>query len=150
MKCKIEIEVEAMNLAEVINVLTNFSGVNLVDGEKNLTSNEQVSIVKDTSSVEQFNGTNLGSDLIQDLAANTYTPAPASASPVTQTVLPTAEAEKYTIEQIAKGLTTLRDLKGLDEVKAILKQFNAVALAAVPEDKYNEIVAILNEKGVKV
>lgn len=73
-----------------------------------------------------------------------------SAPIVPDAVLPTAEAEKYSFEQIARAMVILRDTKGVDELKAILVHFNANALTAIPEDRYNELVTILNEKGVKV
>ena len=74
----------------------------------------------------------------------------ASAPVIPDAVLPTAEAEKYSFEQIARAMVILRDTKGVDELKSILVHFNANALTAIPEDRYNELVTILNEKGVKV
>lgn len=68
----------------------------------------------------------------------------------TMTVLPTAEARCYTTDEIAKAMVQLRDLKGVEEVKAILSQFGVNALTAIPVEKYNELVTILNTKGVKV
>lgn len=66
------------------------------------------------------------------------------------TVLPTAAAKEYTRDEIARALVQLRDLKGLPELMSVLSHFSVNNLMAIPTEKYNELVAILNEKGVKV
>lgn len=66
------------------------------------------------------------------------------------TVLPTAAAKEYTRDEIARALVQLRDLKGLPELMSVLSHFGVNNLMAIPTEKYNELVAILNEKGVKV
>lgn len=65
-------------------------------------------------------------------------------------VLPTAAAKEYTRDEIARALVQLRDLKGLPELMSVLSHFGVNNLMAIPVEKYNELVAILNEKGVKV
>lgn len=67
-----------------------------------------------------------------------------------QTVLPTATAKEYTRDEIARAMVQLRDLKGVSELMAVLNHFGVNNLMAIPGEKYNELVAILNEKGVKV
>lgn len=66
------------------------------------------------------------------------------------TVLPTAEAKGYSFEEIAKAMVQLRDSKGSDELMGVLTHFGVKALTEIPKDKYNELVTILNEKGVKI
>lgn len=66
------------------------------------------------------------------------------------TVLPTSAAKEYTRDEIARALVQLRDLKGLPELMSVLSHFGVNNLMAIPTEKYNELVAILNEKGVKV
>lgn len=73
-----------------------------------------------------------------------------SNSTVLPTVLPTAAAKEYTRDEIARALVQLRDLKGLPELMSVLSHFGVNNLMAIPTEKYNELVAILNEKGVKV
>lgn len=67
-----------------------------------------------------------------------------------QTVLPTAMAKEYSREEIARAMVQLRDLKGVSALMEVLKHFGVDNLMAIPSEKYNELVAILNEKGVKV
>lgn len=71
-------------------------------------------------------------------------------APAVQTVLPTSEANAYSQEEIARAMVQLRDLKGVQVVLEVLNRFGVNNLMAVPHDRYNELVAILNEKGVKV
>lgn len=66
------------------------------------------------------------------------------------TVLPTSAAKEYTRDEIARALVQLRDLKGLPELMSVLSHFGVNNLMAIPTEKYNELVTILNEKGVKV
>lgn len=67
-----------------------------------------------------------------------------------QTILPTATAKEYSREEIARAMVQLRDLNGVPALMEVLKHFGVDNLMAVPSEKYNELVAILNEKGVKV
>lgn len=67
-----------------------------------------------------------------------------------QTVLPTATAKEYSREEIARAMVQLRDLNGVSVLMEVLKHFGVDNLMAIPSEKYNELVAILNEKGVKV
>ena len=71
-------------------------------------------------------------------------------APAVQTVLPTTDAKEYTRDEIARAMVQLRDLKGVPELMSVLDHFGVNNLMAIPGDKYNELVAILNEKGVKV
>lgn len=71
-------------------------------------------------------------------------------APAVQTVLPTTAAKEYTRDEIARAMVQLRDLKGVPELMSVLDHFGVNNLMAIPGDKYNELVAILSEKGVKV
>lgn len=79
-------------------------------------------------------------------------PEPAHEEPkvVNSSVLPTTAAKEYTRDEIARAMVQLRDLKGVPELMSVLEHFGVNNLMAIPSDKYNELVAILNEKGVKV
>lgn len=83
---------------------------------------------------------------------NAVSAEPAHEEPkvVNSTVLPTTAAKEYTRDEIARAMVQLRDLKGVPELMSVLEHFGVNNLMAIPSDKYNELVAILNEKGVKV
>lgn len=83
---------------------------------------------------------------------NAVSAEPAHGEPkvVNSTVLPTTAAKEYTRDEIARAMVQLRDLKGVPELMSVLEHFGVNNLMAIPSDKYNELVAILNEKGVKV
>lgn len=140
MKIKVEIEMEANSLDDLLNMvqLNNNAKVN----SETVIKEENNKEMKESKPVEALEN-NIVSDEVQEEAE-------IKTEQAQETILPTAEARVYSMEEIARAMSQLRDTKGVDEVMKILGSFGVRALTEIPTSRYNELVTILNEKGVKV
>lgn len=131
MKVKMEIEFDTENSIDIREIVSLFN------------TNETGETRKKTKKVKEEKAT-------ETMSTEAPIQETSIVNEVSATVLPTAEAEVYTTEQIAKAMAQYRDLKGIDKLRELLNRFNAQALTQIPQEKYSELVTILNAEGVKI
>ena len=86
------------------------------------------------------------------------TPEPQTSVPVQppiapaaqQSVVPTAPAEEYSLEQISVAMTGLMEQIGMQGVQAIMAQFGVQTLMQIPKEAYPQLVTIIREKGGRI
>ena len=81
----------------------------------------------------------------------TSVPVQAPIAPVAQqSVVPTAPAEEYSLEQISVAMTGLMEQIGMQGVQAIMAQFGVQTLMQIPKEAYPQLVTIIREKGGRI
>ena len=81
----------------------------------------------------------------------TSVPVQAPIAPVAQqSVVPTAPAEEYSLEQISVAMTGLMEQIGMQGVQAIMAQFGVKTLMQIPKEAYPQLVTIIREKGGRI
>ena len=92
---------------------------------------------------------------VSEPVTNPVNPTPAPVQPMVQPTAPVAQAvptaaPSYTMEQLAVAATQLVDAGQRDSLVALLQQFGAQSLTALPKEQYGNFANALRQMGAKL
>jgi len=81
-----------------------------------------------------------GTAITTVITADVVPPDPVTVRPEPEKEKKTTSMEKFTLEDVRKGLIELKNAKGKDAAKAVLTEFAVSKATDLPEDQFAEVV----------